>query len=227
MNAADPTTDIASAASAACSPDQLAGIGLIALGAALVVLATAPIPSDQDPAQRTATAPPTTRSDAYSPDSAPVAADALPDTDRPRTLQIPAIGVLIDGLVPLGRRPDGALTVPDDYSRVGWYADGPEPGEPGAAVIAGHIDSKDGPAAFFRLHELQPGQPIIIRTTGGATLTFLVERIEQHPKQRFPTTTVYTTTEPSLRLITCGGTFDHRGKSYRDNLIVYARLAPG
>jgi hypothetical protein len=29
---------------------------------------------------------------------------------------------------------------------------------------------------------------------------------------------------PALRLVTCGGSFDHRRRSYRDNLVVDARL---
>ncbi len=147
------------------------------------------------------------------------------DLDSPRTIVIPAIGVATE-LVPLGIQPDGTLAVPEDYSRAGWYTDGPEPGESGAAVIVGHVDSKDGPAAFFRLHELQPGQSIMIRTTSGSTTTFLVESIEQHAKERFPTAAVYSvSSEPSLRLITCGGQFDWDRATYRDNLIVYTRPA--
>ena len=42
-------------------------------------------------------------------------------------------------------------------------------------------------------------------------------------KTAFPTDLVYAPTlEPSLRLVTCGGAFDHTRSSYVDNVIVYA-----
>lgn len=129
-------------------------------------------------------------------------------------------------MVPLGIQPDGSLAVPEDFSLTGWYENGPEPGEPGPAVIVGHVDSHVGPAAFFRLHEMTPGQLIMIETADGTTLTFIVERVERHPKDRFPTAAVYGSTDhQSLRLITCTGTFDRVAASYRDNVIVFARLA--
>jgi hypothetical protein len=93
-------------------------------------------------------------------------------------------------------------------------------------VIVGHIDSHHGPAVFFRLHELVPGQTIMIETANNAIVTFIVERIERHPKHRFPTTEVYgSTNQRALRLITCGGEFDRAVGSYRDNIVVFARLA--
>jgi hypothetical protein len=49
-------------------------------------------------------------------------------------------------------------------------------------------------------------------------------RSTQHvAKTAFPTDLVYAPTlEPSLRLVTCGGAFDHTRSSYVDNVIVYA-----
>ena len=41
----------------------------------------------------------------------------------------------------------------------------------------------------------------------------------------FPTEAVFgPSPEPLLRLITCGGTFDRSRRSYRDNVVVTARL---
>jgi hypothetical protein len=52
-----------------------------------------------------------------------------------------------------------------------------------------------------------------------------VERVEQYPKDRFPTRAVYgDVAGPELRLITCGGELDRAAHSYRDNIVVYARL---
>jgi hypothetical protein len=78
------------------------------------------------------------------------------DVSDPVRLRAPDIDVDA-AVIPLGLEPDGTLEVPQDFSETGWYTAGPEPGEPGPAVIAGHVDSKRGPAVFFRLRELRPG----------------------------------------------------------------------
>jgi len=108
----------------------------------------------------------------------------------------------------------------------GWYALGPRPGEPGSAVILGHVDSKeDGPAVFFRLRELRRGDQIRVRRADGSTVRFVVQRTEQYDKQRFPTDDVYyPTLTPGLRLVTCGGEFDATARSYRSNIIVFAAV---
>lgn len=148
-----------------------------------------------------------------------------PAVGNPRQIRIPAIGLVAD-VVPLSIQPNGSLSVPEDFSHTGWYADGPEPGDPGPAVVVGHLDSRVGPAVFSRLPELMPGHHIVIETRNGIGLTFVVERTEQYPKEHFPTTEVYGPThERVLRLVTCDGAFDRAASSYRDNLVVFARLA--
>ncbi|MGH3697598.1 MAG: class F sortase [Pseudonocardiaceae bacterium] len=142
-----------------------------------------------------------------------------------KRMTIPGIDVSA-GIVPVGLQPDGSLAAPGDFSVAGWYTGGVTPGEPGPAVIVGHVDSHLGPAVFFRLRELVPGQSVVIETANDATLTFIVERIEQHPRDRFPTAEIYgATNQRALRLITCGGEFDRSAGSYRDNIVVFAGLA--
>ena len=85
---------------------------------------------------------------------------------------------------------------------VGWYALGPRPGDPGSSVILGHVDST-------RRGRADPA----------------VQRTAQFDKQRFPTDAVYYPTLTSaLRLVTCGGEFDHSTGHYRSNIIVFATL---
>jgi hypothetical protein len=144
----------------------------------------------------------------------------------PVRLEIPRIGVRT-GLVQLGLQPDGAMEVPEgsDYDRAGWFTEGPEPGQLGPAVIAGHVDSKTGPSVFFRLRELRPGDQVTVRRADNRVLRFRVEAVRQYPKSELPTDDVFGPLPwPALRLITCGGTFDRRAGSYRDNLIVSTRL---
>jgi LPXTG-site transpeptidase (sortase) family protein len=141
---------------------------------------------------------------------------------RPVRIRIPAIGVNAR-VVRLGLAPDKTMETPASYADTGWFAPGPEPGERGAAVIAGHVDSKAGPAVFFRLGDLRRGNLIRITVAGGRVLTFKVRGLERWPKTDFPTKRVFgATRDATLRLITCGGQFDRATGHYLDNTIVYA-----
>jgi hypothetical protein len=139
----------------------------------------------------------------------------------PVRLRIPAIGV--DTTIQrLGRQPDGTIAVPDRFDVAGWYADGARPGEPGPAVMLGHVDSRTGPAVFFRLSALPVGALVYVDRADASTVVFRVTGSARVPKTGFPTDLVYSPTlQPALRLVTCGGSFDSQARSYRDNVIVY------
>ncbi|MCK9901852.1 class F sortase [Parafrankia colletiae] len=142
----------------------------------------------------------------------------------PVRIRVPAIGVSAP-VVPLALAADGRLEAPKVFAETGWNVDGPEPGENGTAVIAGHVDSHTGPAVFFRLRELVPGDRVQVDRVDGSSAEFVVSRLERYPKDRLPSDEVYGPTgRPALRLITCGGTFDQARSSYRDNVIVFADL---
>lgn len=154
----------------------------------------------------------------------PGAATPLEDVAAPVRVLIPAIGV--DAAIgPLGLDAAGALEVPTVYADAGWYEPGPEPGERGPAVVAGHVDDYTGPAVFFRLTELLPGQEIQIQAADGTAVTFVVRSSETYSKSEFPTAKVYDPTENAqLRLITCGGGYDGAARRYLDNVVVYADM---
>lgn len=131
-------------------------------------------------------------------------------------------------MVQLGLQQDRSLEVPTDFSLAGWFERGPSPGERGPAVIAGHVDSRSGPAVFYRLSELRPGDQILVDRADGTAAEFVVERTEQHPKADFPTDAVYGWVDHAgLRLITCGGSFDRDAEHYRDNLVVFRQPRRG
>ena len=141
----------------------------------------------------------------------------------PLRLSIPAINVSTQ-LVRLGLNSDGTLQVPTDFSVAGWYALGPSPGERGASVIVGHVDSKQGPAVFYRLGELAPGSIVRIALADQAEVVFRVYAVREYAKTAFPTSLVYgATPAPELRLVTCGGPFDAHTGHYLDNVVVFAR----
>jgi hypothetical protein len=142
----------------------------------------------------------------------------------PVGVRLPGIGVA-SPLVPLAVDAAGALVPPEDTATAGWFAQGTLPGAVGPAVIAGHVDSYRGPGVFFRLRQTAPGDVVLVDRADGSTVSFTVTGVDSYPKEAFPTDRVYApTSEPELRLITCGGAFDRSVRSYEDNVVVSARL---
>ncbi|MEQ4301392.1 class F sortase [Plantactinospora sp. B6F1] len=176
---------------------------------------------------RTAPASPAAPENGGDASPAPVTTRVLTRSE-PIKVTIPKIGV--DATVmPVGLTPTGMVQVPPlaKAELAGWYAPGPSPGEAGNAVIVGHVDSqKVGPAVFFRLGALLPGDRVEVIRRDGSLATFVVDGVKSYPKTAFPTDLVYgPTDEPGLRLVTCGGDFDELAGSYPDNIIAFARLA--
>jgi sortase (surface protein transpeptidase) len=141
---------------------------------------------------------------------------------RPVRVQIPAIGVDV-ALIALGLDRTGALEVPTRFDVAGWWSGGARPGERGPAVIAGHVDSKTGPAVFFKLGQLRRGDAVVVRRGDGTSVRFTVQGSRRFSKDHFPSAQVYGPTgRPALRLITCSGTFDRASGHYLDNTVVFA-----
>jgi LPXTG-site transpeptidase (sortase) family protein len=142
----------------------------------------------------------------------------------PTRVRIPAIDLVTPPLERLGRVPaDKSIALPTRPERAGWFKDGPRPGQPGPAVVIGHVDWNHGPAVFFRLREMKPGETVYVDRADGSTQEFRVTTVRQVAKTDFPTADVYAPDlQSSLRLITCGGQFDYQARNYLDNVIVFA-----
>lgn len=142
----------------------------------------------------------------------------------PIGLTIPRLGIRADKIEDLGLADDGTIEVPRDPSAPGWFTPGPSPGQLGPAVIAGHVDSTTGPAVFYRLGELRPGDRVQVVREDGSTADFRVDKVETYEKRTFPTRAVYGTTHHAeLRLITCSGEYDSE-TGYLSNTVAYAHL---
>jgi sortase (surface protein transpeptidase) len=170
--------------------------------------------------------PPATPSTSASGVPVPVSLGAVPDQPggqpAPTRVRVPTIEIN-SGLVGLGVDDSRTLVPPEDFAAAGWFTGGAVPGAIGPAVIAGHVDSHEGPAVFFRLSELEPGDEVLVDRADGTTVAFTVTSVGRHPKDAFPTEEVYgPTPRAELRLITCGGEFDSGARSYRDNVVVHA-----
>jgi Sortase domain len=146
----------------------------------------------------------------------------------PVSVFIPAIGV-DSKLLDLGLNADGTIAVPSLVTSAGeaaWYKYSATPGQIGASVIEGHVDSYQGPAVFFRLGALRPGDTIDVTLADGVTAIFRVTGVREYLKTHFPAKAIYGSTDyPALRLITCGGVFDYNTGHYLSSTVVFASLA--
>jgi sortase (surface protein transpeptidase) len=154
----------------------------------------------------------------------PASLETAQQAARPVWLSVPAIGIRTS-LIDLGITKNGTLQVPASTAVAGWYTGGPRPGAVGAAVIAGHVDSRLGPGIFFWLRTLHPGDRVYVGRADGTMAVFTVTSVRMYAKDQFPTAAVYgAVPDAELRLITCGGVFDRSLGSYLSNVVVSARL---
>ncbi|MDM4718343.1 class F sortase [Micromonospora sp. WMMA1363] len=145
---------------------------------------------------------------------------------RPVRLAVPAIEVSAP-VEPVGQARDGSIAVPplERVEETGWYDHGPTPGEPGFAVIVGHVDTKSGPSVFYDLHRLRPGDTIEVTRADHTVVVFQVDSVERFPKDQLPADRVYGADgPPRLRLITCGGDWVGGRTGYADNVIAFATM---
>ncbi|SCL24221.1 LPXTG-site transpeptidase (sortase) family protein [Micromonospora rhizosphaerae] len=145
---------------------------------------------------------------------------------RPVSLSVPAIKVTAP-VMRVGQARDGSIDVPplSKHNDAGWYDKGPTPGEPGRAIIVGHVDTKSGPAVFYNLGKLKPGDRIEVTRSDRSVVIFKVDTVEHFDKAELPADRVYGDEgPPGLRLITCGGEWVGGRTGYRDNVIAFASL---
>lgn len=146
----------------------------------------------------------------------------------PVEISIPSIGVRSQ-VKPIGLAEDGTLAVPQpgpDEDKAAWFENSPTPGQPGPAIIEGHVDTRSGPSVFFELGKLRPGAKILVTRADGVVAVFKVDAVRNYAKARFPTGTVYGAKDlsrPALRLITCSN-FDQTLRTHTGNAVVFAGL---
>ena len=165
---------------------SMLGLGLLAVGAGTAGVAVASVtagPAVRLPARPAPVPAPSGRT------VLPVWLPTMPRTARPVLLTIPAIGVRTK-LVDLGLNSNGTLQVPAGTAVAGWYSGSPPPGAAGAAVIAGHVDSRSGLGVFFWLRNLRPGDRVYIGRSDGTMVVFTVTSVQMYAKDQFPTASV-------------------------------------
>jgi len=165
-----------------------------------------------------------TQVSALSSNSATVLPPKVMPKSLPVSLSIPAIN-LDTPLITTGQQADGAIQMPERYDIAAWYDKSPTPGERGPSIIAGHVDNWRGIGVFFRLKQLKYGDTFSVTRADGTTAKFIVLDVKDYSKKAFPSKEVYGGIDyAGIRLITCGGNFNHQTGAYDDNIVVFGKL---
>ncbi|OKJ76142.1 class F sortase [Streptomyces sp. CB02460] len=146
----------------------------------------------------------------------------------PKSVEIPSLGVEAP-VVSRGLDAEGAIEPPsfDTPQTVGWYGDGTRPGAEGPALLVGHVDTETKPAVFYGLSAARPGAKVDVTRTDGTVAEFTIDDVQVLTRARFDARKAYGPRKDGraeLRLITCGGTYDQKSRSYTANVVVSAYL---
>lgn len=143
----------------------------------------------------------------------------------PTQIWIPSVGIKAP-LEPIGLLKNGQLEVPVSSKVAGIYTDGILPGQPGKAIVAGHVDNYTGPAIFYPLKRLKPGHSVIVSDNKGKSLVFKVTSVESYVTAKAPLEQIFGDSDKAeLNLITCTGKYNRKKKEHEKRLVVYTRLA--
>ncbi len=164
----------------------------------------------------------------------------VPTSSTPMSVQTvtPAVAAPVHLLIPginvnapienVAIQVNGDLGVPvqSPWEGVGWYSNGPHPGELGSAVIDGHLDRPGGgPAVFWDLRKMVAGDMVMVVDAGGKTLKFRVTRTASYAPQDAPVQEIFGDTGGTyLNLITCAGTWIPSQHQTTLRLVVYTTL---
>jgi len=162
----------------------------------------------------------------------PVAAPIAPLGDQPYRLLIEKIGVN----APVDTYGLDAHAVPEvptgsgANQTIAWYNFSSKPGSGSNAVFAGHV-TWNGPAVFFKLAQVAPGDVIKLQGTDGTVLVYNVASVfSVDPADPDAVKVMQATERDMVTLITCSGTYSDTndpvfGGEYDARLIVRAELA--
>ena len=151
----------------------------------------------------------------------PALAAGFANTPNPSQLNISSLSISAP-FEELGLNSDHTLEVPKNNMGVGWFVYGAKPGQIGAAVIVGHLDSAKGPAIFAHLSKIKPGDQIVITRDDGSIITYRVDSLAEYSQNNFPTKAIYAPVPyAAIRLITCSGVWNKKAGRYSQNLVVF------
>ena len=134
-------------------------------------------------------------------------------------------------LVRVSVTPGNFLGAPDNPEVIGWWEEGPAPGEAGNVLLDGHRDFRDvngrvGRGVSWLLPDTQPGDALIVRDrSDGSAFVYTVREVHSVAWNAPDGSAFLRATEtPVLTLITCEGSFDEEAHNYSNRRVVVADL---
>lgn len=163
-----------------------------------------------------------------------------PEATQPAPTPVPAptasaVRVQIDRIkvdapiITLGVDSAGAMESPAKPTDVAWYTFSAKPGNVGNVVMSGHVDwANYGPAVFWYLRDLKPGDGVTVQTDDGLAYTYKVVSVIAYDEDTAPVAEIVGPTPvETLTLITCTGIFDRTAHDYDKRLVVRAERSFG
>jgi LPXTG-site transpeptidase (sortase) family protein len=121
----------------------------------------------------------------------------------------------------------GVMQAPDNAVDVAWYDFTTRPGAGSNAVFSGHVDYINvGPAVFWNMKDLKPGDRVEVRYADGTSLAYAITAVNTFDAASAPIDQIVgPTPKDSLTFITCAGTFNSATHQYDKRLVVRAEKA--
>ncbi len=159
--------------------------------------------------------------------SARTAALAGAPAMAPNTLALPSLGVGPTPLGPVCSEPGGSLEPPANSQGMlcTWRGSSPPTAGTGETTLAGHINYGRLPnAAFARLSQMRPGDPIYLRGAISGTQVWITRSEFARSKNLSLDNNAFAGPDGprQLVLLSCGGNLIPGERSYADNIYVFA-----
>jgi len=122
-------------------------------------------------------------------------------------------------IYPVGLTEEGAMGTLDSALDAAWYEGGPSPGEPGNAILNGHVHFKGVKGTFSILKSIHVGEPVVIRLDDGSYKYFTVALLETYPFDACPPMVMYLGGDSRMTLITCLGDYDRKLGTSRSRVV--------
>jgi LPXTG-site transpeptidase (sortase) family protein len=148
-----------------------------------------------------------------------------PGHDSPITRLIIEKAKIDAPIVEKGVDEQGVMQAPDNATDVAWYDFSGRPGFGSNVVFAAHVDYIHvGPAVFWNLKDLEPGDIIRVQLADGSEYRYSVDFKQQFDAETAPVNDIVgSTPQEMVTLITCGGVFNSATHQYDKRLVVRAK----
>ena len=134
-------------------------------------------------------------------------------------------------IVRIGLTANNAFGAPDNPYVIGWWEDGPAPGQTGNVLLDGHRDFTDqddnqGAGVCWFIPDTQVADFVIIRDNARAVhhLYQVTEIVSLPWDSQDGVAYLAPSREPTLTLVTCEGSFDEGDHNYSNRRILVAEL---